>query len=65
MKKLVLIVLLGLVGVLLYKAYFSSGSQSKKKARPRGVVEKVVDSGRDVGRGAAKAFDSVDFGGKD
>ncbi|MHC4591363.1 MAG: hypothetical protein ACYS8L_01565 [Planctomycetota bacterium] len=64
MKKLVIVAIFVLLALLLYKAYTSETVQEKKRAEVSGVVQGVVKSGKEVGRGTSKAFDAVDFGGR-
>ena len=64
MKNLFIFLLLVAVAFFAYKAYTSGTLQRKTRAEAGGVVHGVVRSGKKVGHGASKAFDSVDFGGR-
>ncbi len=66
MRNALIVVVLVLIGLVLYHAYNSGAFEPKqrrgKRADPAGTVGNVVRSGREVGRGAGKAFEGVDFG---
>ena len=64
MKGLFILILLAAVAFAVYWACTSGGEaiQKKTQAETTGVVHNVVRSGKDVGKGAEKAFRSVDFG---
>ena len=64
MKNLLIVLLLVAVAFCAYKAYTSGTLQKKTNAEAGGVVRGIVRSGKNVGRGAEKAFRSVDFGGR-
>ena len=66
MKKFLLAVILVVLasGVLIYVTCLHGASRGKKGIKPSSTVRSLVKSGREIGKGAAKAFDSVDFSGK-
>jgi len=64
MKKIMILILIALGVVMFYRA-FKGGREElarSKKPSPKGVVRDVMEQGRRTGRGAGRAFDSVNFG---
>lgn len=64
MKNVFVVLVLVAVAFFAYKAYTSGALQKKTEAQTTGVARKVVRNGQNVGKGAGKAFKSVDFGGR-
>ena len=66
MKRFFVIVVLAAAAVALFLHREELGRLLEEKTRVQasGVASQVVDSGREVGNAAGKAFRSIDFGGK-
>ena len=64
MRKVLLLVAVGVAGLLLYWAWTNHVPQHAKKIpTSKDVVDNVVESGRAVGEKAGDVFDSLGFGG--
>ena len=66
MRKVLPLVVVVVAGLLLYWAWTNQSAQHAEEmaSTSRGVVGKVVESGRAVGEKAGDVFDSLGFGGK-
>ncbi len=67
MKNIVFLGLLGVAVVLLYMVFdgqFSAGPNGPRQVRPKDAIDRIVESGRDVGRNAAGAIKSIKLPGK-
>ncbi len=64
MKNFLIVVALLIAAAAAYKLYVGGALDSRQGEQPRGSIQRVVDSGRDIGRSTGRAFDSVTFGGR-
>jgi len=63
-KDFLIVLAVLIAAVVVYELYVGRTFEPPQGPRPKGTAERVLDSGRDVGRSTSKALQSINFGGK-